>query len=109
MEDIITIGSAATYAEAYADGDVDGTQEGHDVEHQGAEVEEDVEADEKTLEAPEEQAAKGKKKRKAGEGGLNRVKCTAKEDECLVEERKMVSLDPITNVKQNNDTYWRMV
>ena len=52
---------------------------------------------------------KGKNKRKSGEPSLGRYKWTAKEDECLVEGWKMVSMDPITGSNQNGDTYWMRV
>ena len=54
-------------------------------------------------------AGKGKKKRKSGEASLNRYKWTAKEDECLAEAWKMVSLEPITGSNQSGDTYWNRV
>ena len=59
--------------------------------------------------APEELTGKWKKKRKSGEPSLNRYKWTAKEDECLAESWKMVSLDPITGSNQNSDTYWKRI
>jgi hypothetical protein len=98
MEDIIAAGSEAHVAvgsEAFFAEDTDFAQHA-DEETQDFEV--DVEGEE-TQEAPEDLGGKGKKKRKSGEPSLSRYKWTAKEDECLAEAWKMVSMDPITGSK----------
>ena len=51
-----------------------------------------------------------KKKRAANASpGEPRVKWTSKEDGCLAEAWKTVSIDPITGSNQNTDTYWRRI
>jgi hypothetical protein len=54
--------------------------------------------------------AKGRKKRKKTSPPTKpRVKWTGKEEECLVEAWKTVSMNGITGANQNFDTYWQWV
>ncbi|KAE8802540.1 putative methionyl-tRNA synthetase [Hordeum vulgare] len=71
---------------------------------------EEEEGEEEALEVepkPVPKNKEGKRKRAANAKPVEQcVKWTSKEDECLVEAWKTVSIDLITGVNQNTDTYW---
>ncbi|KAE8802863.1 D-2-hydroxyglutarate dehydrogenase, mitochondrial [Hordeum vulgare] len=74
---------------------------------------EDVERDDAKEEEPSEvkPSAKGgmKKQPTNAKPGEPRVKWMPKEDKCLTEAWKTVSIDPITGTNQNSNTYWRRI
>ncbi|KAM3392147.1 hypothetical protein ACQJBY_013341 [Aegilops geniculata] len=76
------------------------------------EPEEEVEEVEEVEEMEEEEEAtlpgrwRKKKKKKAARTGEPRIKWTSKEQECLAEAWKVVSLQPTTGMNQSIDTYW---
>jgi hypothetical protein len=54
--------------------------------------------------------SKGRKKRKKNSSPTEpRIKWTGKEEECLAEAWKTVSMNGITGANQNYDTYWQRV
>ena len=74
--------------------ELDDAEEGEEEEH----AEEEMEP---------AQVRKGRKKKRAASARPcePRVKWTSKEDDCLAEAWKTVSIDPITGSNQNADTY----
>jgi hypothetical protein len=124
MHDMITSGSMAAAAnpgfftqeearatEAVAaasrdgvDGIGDATQDIDEEEEEHAQVDEKDDAPESTS------MAKGRKKRKKTSPPTEpRVKWMGKEEECLAEAWKTVSMNGITGANQNFDTYWQRV
>jgi hypothetical protein len=124
MHDMITSGSMAaaanpgffTQEEARATEAVAAASRGGDdglgdaMEDVDEEEEEHVQVDEED-DAPEPTStAKGRKKRKKTSPPTEpRVKWTGKEEECLAEAWKTVSMNSITGANQNFDTYWQRV
>jgi hypothetical protein len=124
MHDMITSGSMAAAAkpgfftqeearttEAVAaasrggdDGLGDATQDVDKEEEEHVQVDEEIDAPEPTS------TVKGRKKRKKTAPPTEpRVKWTGKEEECLAEASKTVSMNGITGANQNFDTYWQRV
>ncbi|KAE8796288.1 putative methionyl-tRNA synthetase [Hordeum vulgare] len=67
------------------------------------------EGEDEAVEAePEPLPKKGRKRKRAANAkpAEPRVKWTSKEDECLAEAWKTVSINPTTDTNQNSDTYW---
>jgi hypothetical protein len=79
----------------------DGTQDIDEEEEEQAQVNEDDDAPKPTS------MAKGRKTRKKTSPPTSpRVKWTGKEEECLAEAWKTVSMNGITGANQSFDTYW---
>jgi hypothetical protein len=123
MHDMITSGSMAaasgpgffTQEEARAteavasrgavdqnDGFRDGTQDVDKEEEEQA----DLDEEDDTLE-PTPMSKERKKRKKNSPPTEPRIKWTGKEEECLAEAWKTVSMNGITSANQNYDTYWR--
>ncbi|CAM0944959.1 unnamed protein product [Alopecurus aequalis] len=84
-----------------------------DVQEPGAETkyteQEDAEEEVEEVDAPDPRVA-GKKRKRAPASQKPTEPClkwTLKEDACLAEAWKTVSIDPITGANQNSDNYWR--
>ncbi|KAE8766605.1 Rho GTPase-activating protein 24 [Hordeum vulgare] len=103
MDEIITNGSVAAASSPgfrMKDKTLDTAIDMEDVECDDAEEEEEP--------TELEPSAKGRKKKKRltdARTGEPRIKWKPKEDGCLAEAWKTVSIDPITNVNQNSNTY----
>ena len=93
----------ASMAAAYhQDGEYNDGSQPIDVEEEQADGEEEV--------VPDPVTGKGKKKRKKDSPPTKpRIKWTCKEDECLAEAWKTVSMNGITGANQNYETYWQRV
>ncbi|CAM0879536.1 unnamed protein product [Alopecurus aequalis] len=107
INDMIATGSAAAAASEgfYVDSQDLGAETEYNTEHPG--VAEEVEE----VDAPDPRMA-GKRKKRAPTAQKQtkpRLKWTPKEDECLVEAWKTISIDPITVSNQIADNYWRRV
>jgi hypothetical protein len=86
------------------DGFGDGTQDIDKEEEEQVDLDEEDEAPKPTL------TSKGRKKRKKNSPLIEpRIKWTGKEEECLAEAWKTVSMNGITGANQNYDTYWQRV
>jgi hypothetical protein len=82
----------------------DGTQNIDEEEEEQADLDEEDDAPEPTL------MAKGRNKRKKKSPPTEPwIKWTGKEEECLAEAWKTVSMNGITGANQNFDTYWQRV
>jgi hypothetical protein len=79
----------------------DGTQDIDEEEEEQADIDEDDDAPEPTP------MSKGRKKRKKNSSPTEpRIKWTGKEEECLAEAWKTISMNGITDANQNYDTSW---
>jgi hypothetical protein len=95
---------------AAARGGIDDHGVGDDTQDVDEEEEEQTNLDEEDN-APEPMpTSKGRKKRKKNSPSTEpRIKWTGKEEECLAEAWKTVSMNSITGANQNYDTYWQRV
>ncbi|KAE8804793.1 putative methionyl-tRNA synthetase [Hordeum vulgare] len=71
-------------------------------------MEEEVE-EEEPAELTRSKGRKNKKHAANRKPAESRIKWTVKEDECLAEAWKSISMDPIIDASQNTDTYWRRI
>lgn len=108
VQDMISGGAGGLFSQDDVEADgAEGTQNGEGEVDEEA-VEED-DGEELPVQVPAK--VKGKRKRKVAKTlpAEPRVKWTAKEDECLAESWKIVSIDPCTGANQNSETYWARV
>ncbi|KAK1604347.1 hypothetical protein QYE76_028020 [Lolium multiflorum] len=88
------------------DGFGDGTQ---DVDEEDEQADLDQDVDEEDAPDPT-RASTGRKKRKKNSPPTEpRIKWTGKQEECLAETWKTISMNGITGVNQNYEMYWQRV
>ncbi|CAM0902630.1 unnamed protein product [Alopecurus aequalis] len=105
INDMIATGSAAAASEGFY---VDSRDPGAETEYT---EQEDAAEEVEEVDAPDPSVAGKRKKRAptAQKPTEPRPKWTPKEDECLAESWKTVSVEPITDANQNFDNYWQRV
>ena len=109
MDEIITSGSVAAASCPGFHVQDETMETGVNMDDELDNVEEGEEEEQAAEEMELAPGAKGRKKKCAATArpGEPHVKWTSKEDDCLAEAWKTVSIDPITGSNQNADTYWR--
>ncbi|KAE8808580.1 D-2-hydroxyglutarate dehydrogenase, mitochondrial [Hordeum vulgare] len=109
MDEIITSGSVATASHPEFDTQDETMDTTGNIDDELDDIEEGEGEDEAMEVEPELVPQKKEMKIKRATDSKPaepRVKWTSKEDECLAEAWKTISIDPITGTNQNNDTYW---
>ncbi|KAE8787720.1 putative methionyl-tRNA synthetase [Hordeum vulgare] len=105
MKEIINNGSTAAASCPWFSTQEEPLEIGDDMDEEDV-----VEEEEPTELEPARSKGRKKKKRAANRKTTEtRVKWTAKEDECLAEAWKTISIDPITGANQTTDTYSRKI
>ncbi|KAE8776744.1 putative methionyl-tRNA synthetase [Hordeum vulgare] len=91
----------------HTDTDMDEIITSGDIDDEIDDAEEEGEEEHAEVESEPMSKRRGKKKRASNAKPADpRVKWTSKEDECLAEVWKTVSIHPITDANQNTDAYW---
>ncbi|KAE8799962.1 putative methionyl-tRNA synthetase [Hordeum vulgare] len=109
MDEIIMNGSVASASHPEFGGQDETMDTNGDIDDELDDAEEEEEGEEEPVEVEPEVVPKKKegKRKRAAYAKLAEpcVKWTSKEDKCLAEAWKTVSIDPVTGANQNTDTY----